>query len=148
MKRQALLKTSPAPSDKLQTLETSILALRKELTEGLKDPKKRKEQQGLYFSFNVVPACGAIEVMAIFLAAVIAFPAPWRSRAWGLLLGLAILYGVNLLRLCCLALIGAFDTGGPWFTFVHEYVWQAIYVIFVVVVWLVWVEVFVQRRVP
>ncbi len=144
--RQAMTRDDDAQPEALPALEGAIIDLRKEITKGLHDPEMRKRQQGIHFSFNVVPACGAIEVMAIFLAAVIAFPAPWRSRTWGLLAGLAILYGVNIFRLCCLAVIGAFDSGGDWFTFIHEYVWQAIYVVFVVVVWLAWVEVAVRRR--
>lgn len=95
---------------------------------------------GLAFTFIVVPSCGAIEIMVIFFAAVIAFPATWRHRAWGLALGLPLMYLVNIFRLACLACLGALDQGGEWFTFVHEYVWQAVYVIFVVLVWMAWVE--------
>ncbi len=92
------------------------------------------------FTFIVVPSCGAIEVMAIFFAAVIAFPASWRHRAWGLALGLPLMYLVNILRLACLACLGALDRSGNWFNFVHEYVWQSVYVIFVVLVWMAWAE--------
>jgi exosortase/archaeosortase family protein len=95
---------------------------------------------GHAFTFIVVPSCGAIEVMAIFLAAVLAFPATWRHRAWGVALGLPLMYLVNLFRLACLACLGALDKSGAWFNFVHEYVWQAGYVIFVVIVWMAWAE--------
>jgi len=98
------------------------------------------------FNFIVVPACGAIEVMAIFFSAVVAFPTLWRKRALGLLLGMPIMYGLNVVRLSCLAVIGALDGGGKWFEFAHHYVWQSIYIIFVVVVWLLWIEFIVRRR--
>jgi exosortase/archaeosortase family protein len=100
------------------------------------------------FTFIVVPSCGAIEVMAIFLAAVLAFPATWRHRSWGLALGLPLLYLVNILRLACLAYIGALDRSGEWFNFVHEYVWQASYVVFVVIVWMAWAELGRERPTP
>jgi exosortase/archaeosortase family protein len=103
---------------------------------------------GRSFPFNVVPDCGAIPSISIFVAAVIAFPARVRSRVLGVLLGVPILYGVNIARLACLAVIGAYDTtpGHEIFTFVHEYLWQGIYVVFVVIVWLLWVELFVKER--
>ena len=126
-------------------LDAEIQELREELTAGLRDPDTRRAQQGRFFSFIVIPECGAIEVMAIFLAAVIAFPASWGARIWGLAAGLPVMYGVNILRLSCLAYIGAVDTSGKWFEFCHEYVWQAVYVVFVVVVWMAWVEFRVRR---
>lgn len=103
---------------------------------------------GNAFTFIVVPSCGAIEVMAIFFAAVMAFPATWRHRAWGIALGLPLLYLVNILRLACLACLGAIDQSGAWFNFVHEYVWQAGYVIFVVLVWMAWAEWGRERPAP
>lgn len=127
-------------------LNTRLQALRGEMVAAAGDPDKRRDQQGRFFTFIVVPECGAIEVMAIFFAAVIAFPAPWQHRLAGLAAGLPIMYVVNILRLVCLAFIGALDTDGRWFEFVHEYVWQAVYVIFVVVVWIAWVEFVVRRR--
>jgi exosortase/archaeosortase family protein len=98
------------------------------------------------FSFIVVSECGAIEVMAIFLAAVLAFPAPWWKRLVGLLAGLPLMYCVNIFRLSVLGVIGALDQDGKWFKFAHEYVWQAVYIVFVVAVWLAWVEYVVRRN--
>jgi len=60
--------------------------------------------------------------------------------------GLPIMYGVNIFRLSCLAVIGAINNGGVWFDFSHLYVWQAIYIVFVVAVWLAWVEYVVRQR--
>ncbi len=144
--RQAAQTRVPPDGAQLKTLDGRIGALRDELTAGLKDPVIRQQQAGQHFTFQVIPSCGAIEIGAIFLAAVIAFSAPWRSRAWGLLLGLPILYLVNIARLVCLAVIGALDREGHWFNFVHEYVWQSVYVVFVVVLWLVWVELALRRQ--
>ena len=98
------------------------------------------------FSFIVISECGAIEVMAIFLAAVLAFPAAWWKRLVGLAAGLPLMYAVNIFRLSVLGVIGALDQDGKWFKFAHEYVWQAVYIVFVVAVWLAWVEYIVRRR--
>jgi len=107
---------------------------------------ERTEPRARVFTFIVVPECGAIEIMAIFFAAVIAFPALWWKRLLGILVGLPIMYGVNIFRLSCLAVIGAVNNGGVWFDFSHLYVWQAIYIVFVVAVWLAWVEYVVRQR--
>ena len=108
-----------------------------------KDPESLN---GLGFSFVVVPDCGAIPTMVIFVAAVVAFPTRWWKKLLGVVLGIPFLYGINTLRLSVLAVVGAWDHGGAIFTFAHEYVWQGIYIIFVVLVWLAWVELLVRRK--
>lgn len=112
------------------------------------DPGSAGQKKPIEFRFRVAPECSAIPSMILYLAAVLAFPAGWRTRLIGLFGGLPILYLVNILRLACLGIIGALTEGGPWFKFSHEYVWQGIYVVFVVAVWMAWVEYLVRRRSP
>lgn len=92
------------------------------------------------FTFRVVPNCGAIPLMIIYLAAVLLFPLPWWKRLAGAVGGVMLLYLINVTRLVMLAYIGAIDEtpGDRWFTFAHEYVWQAVYLVIVVLVWLGW----------
>lgn len=97
------------------------------------------------FTFRVVPDCGAIPSISIFVAAVLAFPVRFWRRLAGVLLGVPILYLVNVVRLTTLAFIGAWYGGGEVFRFSHEVVWQGIFIIFVVGVWLLWVEFFIRR---
>jgi exosortase/archaeosortase family protein len=124
---------------RLTQLQADLRALREQQQEGAEDT-------ALTFPFILVPECGAIEIMAIFVAAILAFPTLWRKRIIGLVVGIPIMYGVNIFRLTVLAMIGAVDQSRVWFNFAHEYVWQAVYIIFVVAVWLVWVEYVVKRR--
>jgi exosortase/archaeosortase family protein len=86
--------------------------------------------------------------MSIFLAAVLAFPTAWPRRLVGAVGGLAVLYGINVLRLATLGYIGAIDDspGQRWFNFIHEYVWQGIFIVFVVAVWMIWIEFVVKAR--
>ena len=129
-------------------LEARLEEVRTLVGEEKAKPRPDPDVLGRYFVFIIVPECGAIEVMAIFLAAVVAFPAALRNKLVGLLLGLPIMYFVNVLRLTCLAVIGALDnTKGRWvFDFAHEYLWQTVYIVFVVAVWLLWVEYVVRRK--
>jgi exosortase/archaeosortase family protein len=120
--------------------------MRKQLHEYRTNPDVEDANPTYLFYFMVVSECGAIEVMAIFLAAVVAFPTRWWKKAVGVIAGLPIMYCVNIFRLTCLAMIGAYDTNHEYFNFFHEYVWQAVYIIFVVAVWMFWVEYVVRGR--
>jgi len=53
---------------------------------------------------------------------------------------------VNVIRLVCLAFIGAFIRNRYVFNFAHIYVWQTIFILFVVCIWLIWIEKIVKRR--
>ncbi|MDP7639869.1 MAG: exosortase/archaeosortase family protein [Candidatus Hydrogenedentes bacterium] len=136
--RDALAKELEA---ELKGLEDERGALREESESG-------RTGQNKSFTFTLVPDCGAIPSISIFLAAVLAFPTAWWRRIAGLVLGLPFLYGVNVGRLTFLGTLAAYDTtpGRQWFTFFHEYVWQGVFIIFVVAAWLVWMEFFVKRR--
>ena len=103
---------------------------------------------GAMFIFVVIPDCGAIPTMVIYLAAVVAFPTRWWKRLAGVLAGLPILYGVNVFRLACLGVIGSYTGPGEQFDFYHHYVWQGLYILFVVALWLIWMEVVVKGRRP
>ncbi len=70
--------------------------------------------------------------------------ASWRKRSIGLLAGLPLLYIVNVVRLVCLAFIGAYAENTEVFEFAHQYVWQTLYILIVVGVWLLWVELVVR----
>lgn len=96
------------------------------------------------FSFHLVPDCGALPSMSIYLAALLAFPATMRKRLVGLAVGLPVLYAINVARLTCLAMIGAWANDPDVFEFAHQYVWQALYILIVVGVWLLWVELIVR----
>ncbi len=131
---------------RIKQLESAQSGLREQLRKPVPAAAKGRGARGYMFPFIVVPECGAIEVMAIFLAAVIAFPTRLWKKLIALFFGLPIMYVVNVLRLTCLAVIGALDGGGSIFNFAHHYVWQAVYIVFVVVVWLAWIELLVRRE--
>lgn len=105
------------------------------------DPEDREEA----FTFHIIPDCGALQSMIIYFAAVMAFPTLLWKRVAGVAAGLPVLYLINVLRLASLGVIGA-RYGLETFNFFHEIVWQAIYLVFVVAVWLLWMELLVRPR--
>ncbi len=88
------------------------------------------------FSVAIQNNCNAIYETAMFAAAVLAYPATWRQRAWGILLGSIILYVVNLLRVLSLIYIGS--SFPRYFDASHVYVWQSLFIVFALGLWLAW----------
>jgi exosortase H (IPTLxxWG-CTERM-specific) len=88
------------------------------------------------FAVNIENGCNGIETMLIFMAAVLAFPASWRSRLAGLGIGLVAIQGVNLLRVVALFLTGAYFPA--FFDASHTVIWQTLVILSGVLLWLLW----------
>ena len=80
------------------------------------------------FPLQIVRTCDAAEISILFATAVLAFPAPWRSKLVALLVGLPCLVAANLLRICTLYFIGTIRPN--WFKVSHEEVWPLVLVAF------------------
>jgi exosortase H (IPTLxxWG-CTERM-specific) len=98
------------------------------------------------FAVNIRNGCNGIEAMLIFLAAVLAFPASWRSRLIGLALGILAIQVVNLVRVVALFLTGVyfpriFDSS-------HTVIWQTIVILFGVLLWIFWANRFAGPAAP
>jgi exosortase H (IPTLxxWG-CTERM-specific) len=98
------------------------------------------------FAVNIRNGCNGVEAMLIFLAAVLAFPASWKSRLTGLTLGILAIQLVNLIRVVALFLTGIyfpriFDTS-------HTVIWQTIVILFGVLLWIFWANRFATPAAP
>ena len=89
------------------------------------------------FSASVVDQCTAVYESALLVAAILAFPANARERAWGIGIGVLLLVALNLVRIASLLVVGAWLP--EWFTALHLYAWQAILAAAVVGFWLGWI---------
>lgn len=96
------------------------------------------------FAVNVRNGCNGVEAMIIFIAAVLAFPAPWRARLAGLALGTVVIQIVNLVRVVALFLTGAYFP--RWFDSSHTVVWQTVVIGCAVLLWLYWANRFAAPR--
>lgn len=90
------------------------------------------------FVVDVSPACSGAVPSMIYLAAVFAYPTTVRAKLIGSGIGMAIIHGVNLLRVVSLFIIGLFLN--QYFHQTHVYVAQALVVAIAVVTWLFWAE--------
>jgi exosortase H (IPTLxxWG-CTERM-specific) len=92
--------------------------------------------RGSRFAVNIRNGCNGVEAMLIFLAAVLAFPAPWKARLLGLAVGGVAIQAVNLVRVVALYLTGVwFPT---WFDASHTVIWQTLVILFSVLLWILW----------
>ncbi|HEX7185366.1 MAG TPA: exosortase H [Thermoanaerobaculia bacterium] len=98
------------------------------------------------FAVNIRNGCNGVEAMLIFLAAVLAFPAPWRSRLVGLALGILVIQAVNLVRVVALFLTGAYFP--RFFDSSHTVIWQTIVILSGVLLWIFWATRFARPAEP
>jgi exosortase/archaeosortase family protein len=81
------------------------------------------------------------------LSAVLAFPAPWRSRLLGVAIGMVAIQLVNLVRVVALFLTGVHFPG--FFDSSHTVVWQTVVILAAVLLWIFWAQRFaVPRQAP
>jgi exosortase H (IPTLxxWG-CTERM-specific) len=92
--------------------------------------------QSSRFAVNIRNGCNGVEAMLIFLAAVLAFPASWRSRLAGLGIGIVAIQLVNLVRVIVLFLTGVYFP--KIFDASHTVIWQSIVILFGVLLWILW----------
>ncbi len=89
---------------------------------------------------NINHECTGIFVVMLFTSFVLAYPASWRARLGGLAFGIPLFFAVNVLRLATLARIVEIYPGA--FFYLHEYVWQGILTVVVLVGAIAWAEKF------
>ena len=90
------------------------------------------------FSVEVVGECTGLYEMLIFLAAMIAYPAGWKKKLIGAGLGIPFLYGVNIVRLIFIMVMGNWSP--KTFDFMHLYFWQVAMILIIVSAWVLWIE--------
>lgn len=88
------------------------------------------------FSVKIARGCDALEPLGMFVAAIVAFPAAIRLKLYGIAAGLVILPIINLARVVTLYYTGvlypeAFET-------MHLDVWQILFIVLTMALWLVW----------
>ena len=90
------------------------------------------------FAVSIESGCNGVEATIVLVAAILAFPAPWKSRLLGLAVGVVAVQGLNIIRVISLFYLGQWDLAA--FEWAHLYVWQALIMLDVLIVWLIWVR--------
>ncbi|MBI4605740.1 MAG: archaeosortase/exosortase family protein [Planctomycetes bacterium] len=89
------------------------------------------------FSIEVIPECTGVFVFLILLALTLAYPASWRARGAGILLGAVLLFALNEVRLVSLFVLGL-RARPEVFHEVHLFVWQPAFILVTGLYWYAW----------
>ncbi|HSS71854.1 MAG TPA: exosortase H [Casimicrobiaceae bacterium] len=90
------------------------------------------------FAVSIEAGCNGVEATIVLIAAMLSFPAPWKRRLLGLAIGVIAVQGLNIIRVITLFYLGQWNFDA--FDFAHRYVWQALIMLDVLIVWLLWVR--------
>ena len=90
------------------------------------------------FAMGIITACTGLVAMAIFTAAVLAFPSSVGKKAEGIAIGIAGLFIFNLLRMVGLFIVGSYLPG--LFNTAHYIVGQSLMILLAIGLWLFWLE--------
>ncbi len=101
------------------------------------------------FPMEIVLECTALHYMIIFVAGVLAFRShTLLYRATGIVIGTLAIFLLNILRIGAIGFIGRYFTAV--FDFVHNYLWQGMFALCVVMFWVIWIngkQVFTRRSI-
>ncbi len=90
------------------------------------------------FSISVKRGCDALEPIALLVTAIGSFPVSVIYRLQGVLIGSVLLLVLNQLRIISLYFIGIHYP--DLFTMMHVDVWQSVFIIVAVALWISWME--------
>lgn len=90
------------------------------------------------FSMVIITACTGLVAMAIFTAAVLAYPSSIGKKAEGIAIGMVGLFIFNLVRMVGLFVVGSYLPG--LFNTAHYLVGQSLMILLAIGLWLFWME--------
>ena len=90
------------------------------------------------FAVSIEAGCNGVEAALILICAMVAFPAPWKHRLAGIAIGLVAVQALNVVRVVSLFYLGQWNERA--FEWAHLYLWQALVMLDVLIVWLIWIR--------
>ena len=86
----------------------------------------------------LVDGCTGISAIGLFLGFILAYPGDWKNRISFSLIGIGVIYLVNIVRIVVLVI-----TQQEWpefFEFTHDYSTTTIFYIVIFIMWMLWVK--------
>jgi exosortase H (IPTLxxWG-CTERM-specific) len=90
------------------------------------------------FAVSIEAGCNGVEATIVLVAAVLAFPAPWRARLAAIALGFLAIQVLNILRIISLFYLGNWNL--EFFSWFHLYLWPALIMLDVLIVFVVYLR--------
>ncbi len=90
------------------------------------------------FAVSIQAGCNGVEASLVLIAAILAFPAAWKAKLIGIVMGFLCVQVLNILRIISLFYLGQWNLAV--FEWAHLYIWQALIMVDVLVVFLIWLK--------
>lgn len=87
---------------------------------------------------QLVDGCTGISAIGLFAGFIIAYPGDWKKKVSFTLIGIGVIYIVNILRIVVLVI-----TQNEWvefFDFTHDYSTTTIFYVVIFIMWMIWVK--------
>ena len=90
-----------------------------------------------HFAVDIRKGCDGVVATTLLVSACLAYPVTWRYRFWGTLVGYALVFTLNLIRIVGLFAVGSRGSAEV-FNFFHTYVSQFLVIALTMVFWVFW----------
>lgn len=95
-------------------------------------------------TWNVTSECTAVNAVFLFMSFILAYTSSLRSKALGLISGIPLIIAVNIVRLVALGWVTEYWPKQA--HLFHDYVWETIFLFFIVALWFVWINLVSNRE--
>ncbi len=95
-------------------------------------------------TWNVTSECTAVNAVFLFISFILAYTSTIRSKGVGLITGVPLILTVNILRLVVLGWVTEYWPKQA--KLFHDYVWETIFLFFIIALWFVWISLVVNRE--
>lgn len=89
---------------------------------------------------RVESGCDGVDLLALYLAFALAFPGPWKHKAWYIPVGLILIHLFNVVRVAALVVIASYSVEVMEFN--HKYTFLILVYSFVFLLWYFWIKQF------
>ena len=96
----------------------------------------RDSQSG--FAVSIQPGCNGIEAIIVLIAAILAYPSSIKAKINGIIIGFIAIQLLNIIRIISLFYLGQWNL--TLFEWAHQYVWQALIMLDVLLVFVIWIR--------
>ena len=98
------------------------------------------------FAVSIEAGCNGVEATIVLIAAICAFPASWRARLIAISLGFLAIQVLNIVRIISLFYLGNWNL--EYFSWIHLYLWPALIMLDVLVVFIVYLRYLSKQTQP
>jgi len=98
------------------------------------------------FAVSIEAGCNGVEATIVLIAAIGAFPASWRARLTAIGLGFLAIQVINIVRIISLFYLGNWNL--EYFSWIHLYLWPALIMLDVLVVFIVYLRYLSKQTQP